>query len=52
MCDLVVSGLMCWRGNPLLLAGAAQVRVAYNRGEQMPPGSLIDGRGEPTNDLR
>lgn len=27
-----------------------KVRVAYNKGEQMPPGVLIDARGEPTTD--
>jgi uncharacterized oxidoreductase len=27
-----------------------KVRVAFNKGEEMAPGSLIDGQGEPTND--
>ena len=29
-----------------------KTRVAYNRGEQMAPGTLIDDRGEPTTDPR
>jgi hydroxycarboxylate dehydrogenase B len=29
-----------------------KTRVAYNRGEPMPPGTLIDDRGDPTTDPR
>lgn len=29
---------------------AGKVRVAFNKGEDLPPGSVIDGQGRPTND--
>ncbi len=43
-------------GEPILLDFATSVmaqgkaRVAYNKGEQMPPGRLIDDKGNPTTD--
>ncbi len=43
-------------GHPILLDFATSVmaqgkaRVAYNKGEQMPPGRLIDDKGLPTTD--
>ncbi|MBS0338300.1 MAG: malate/lactate/ureidoglycolate dehydrogenase [Proteobacteria bacterium] len=43
-------------GDPILLDFATSVmaqgkaRVAYNKGEQMPPGRLIDNKGMPTTD--
>jgi uncharacterized oxidoreductase len=43
-------------GQPILLDFATsriamgKVRVAFNKGEQLRPGTLLDARGEPTND--
>ncbi len=32
------------------LVAGGKVRVAYNKGQQVPPGALIDGEGRPTTD--
>lgn len=43
-------------GEPIILDFATSIiaqgkaRVAYNRGEQLPPGRLIDDKGKPTTD--
>lgn len=45
-------------GDPVVLDFATsriaqgKTRIAYNRGEQVPPGNIIDDRGEPTTDPR